>query len=412
MKALKITLLLLAFSTALFATQERKTLKLRLLSPTGNSDETTIYFDEGIVPSYDIHQDAYYVFSNIAGIPEIYSYTLDKVACSINGAGTLQDAQKINLGYHVGYPGNYTINAILLSNFDPTTIVRLIDNKMADTIDLRENFYQVNLDSDDNSTNRFQILVSRSVKYTSLPSNCSNTGGSITISPDSSITWDQCQLIDSNNNVLQTYYDVAGPVTFSGLAQGSYQVVYTYNDYTAANNFYLNGNFVVATIGVPPTQIYVNQDVIFDALTSNADHFNWDFGDSTLIIGVAHPTQRYLVPGTYTVNLYAYNDIGCSATAEATVTVLQGGATGINEQGKKEITIITEGTTLNVNMNGTVLSDNAQLQIFNLLGQSIKMLPINFQTTNIALDNQANGYYLVSIHNAGSVTTKRVFIAK
>ena len=86
--------------------------------------------------------------------------------------------------------------------------------------------------------------------------------------------------------------------------------------------------------------------------------------------------------------------------------------TGINEQSKKEITILTEGTTLNVNMNGMVLTDNAQLQVFNLLGQSVKMLPINFQSTSIALDNQANGYYLVSIRNAGTVTTKRVFIAK
>jgi PKD domain-containing protein/type IX secretion system substrate protein len=412
MKALTFTLLFFTFSTALFATQQKKTLTLRLLSPTGNSDETTIYFDEGITPGYNVHEDATYIFTQIAGVPEIYSYTLDKVACSINGAGTLQNAQMVNLGYHVGYPGLYTITGTI-DNFDPTSMIRLVDNKTGDTLDLRENFLQVQLDSTDISTNRFQILFSSSVKYTSLPSNCSNSAGSITITPDSTIVWSQCQLIDSSNQVLQTYYNVSSTVTFTGLAEGTYQVVYTYNDYTASNYFYLNGNFVVATIGVPAQQIYVNQDVIFDAVTANADHFNWDFGDSTLIIGVAHPTQRYLIPGTYTVNLYAYNDLGCSASAQATVTVLpQETATGITETAKKEVTVIAEAKLITINMNGTVLSDNAQVQIYNLLGQSVKSMGLNAQTASISLDNQANGYYLVSIRNGGSVNTKRIFIAK
>jgi len=412
MKALTFTLLFFAFSTAVFASQQKKTLTLRLLSPTGNSDETTIYFDQAITPAYNIHEDAAYVFSNITGIPEIYSYTLDKVACSINGVGTLQKAQMVNLGYHVGYPGLYTITGTI-DNFDPTSIIRLIDNKTGDTVDLRENFMQVQLDSDDISTNRFQLMFSSSVKYTSLPSNCSNTAGSITISPDSTIVWNQCQLIDSLNQVLQTYYNVSGPITFTGLAQGSYQVVYTYNDYTASNNFYLNGNFVVASIGVPNQPIYTNEDVIFDALTSNADHFNWDFGDSTLIIGVSHPTQRYLVPGTYTVNLFAFNDLGCNASAQATVVVLpQENTTGINEAGKKDIAVITEGKVINVNMNGASLADNAWIEIYNLLGQAVNTQALTTQIATINLNNEANGYYLISIRNAGATNTKRVFITK
>jgi len=132
-----------------------------------------------------------------------------------------------------------------------------------------------------------------------------------------------------------------------------------------------------------------------------------------LIIGVSHPTQTYLVPGTYTVNLYAYNDLGCNATAQATVTVLpEPSTTGINEPGKQDVIVVAEGKVVSVNMNSIVLSGNAQVQVYNLLGQLIKSAPLNTQTTSINLESDANGYYLISIRNAGSVNTKRIFIAK
>jgi len=412
MKALTFTLLFFTFSTLAFATSDKKTLTLTLESPDGNNAQTTIYFDQGITPSYDVHEDAKYVFSNITGIPELYSYTLDKMACSINGAGTLQSTEVISLGYHVSGPGNYTIRTTQAENFDPTTIIRLVDNKTGDTLDLRENFYQGQLDSNDITTNRFQVLVSSPVQYTSTNSNCSNSGGTITITPDSSITWAQVQLLDSSNNIIQTYTNVEGSLTFIGLAEGSYHVVYTYNQYTATNYFYLKGNFVVAQIGVPSQPIYTYQDVIFSAITTNANEFSWDFGDSTLIDGVAHPTQVYLIPGTYTVTLYTANNLGCSANAQATVVVLAGYAAGVNEAAKAEPVMIADGKVINLNMNGALLSSSAQVVVYNLLGQNIKTLPLNAQTLSINLENQANGYYLVSVRNAGSINTKRVFIAK
>ena len=412
MKALTFTFLFFAFSSTLFASVEKKTLKLRLRAPSGNTDETTLYFDQGITPIYNIHQDAAYVFSNLPGIPEIYSLTADKHACSINGIGTLDTARSIYLGYHVGYPGIYTISASLIDNFDPTSIIRLIDNQTGDTLDLLENFYQVQLDSSDFTYNRFQVLISSSVQYSSVNSNCANTGGSITISPDPTITWTLCQLIDSANNVVQTYTNINGPLTFSGLAQGSYHVVYTYNQYTATNSFYLSGNFVVAGIGVPSQQIYTYRDVTFDALTTNANQFSWDFGDSTVILGVAHPTQQYFLPGTYTVNLYSANSSGCSATAQATVVVLDGNPAGINEQTKKEPTVYAGAKLVNINMNGVALTDNSQVLVYNLLGQVVKSSRLNTQTQNISLESEANGYYLVSIRNAGTTNTKRIFIAE
>lgn len=411
MKTVTFTLLMFLLTVSAFASQDRKTLTLRLQSPTGNSDNAVMYFDEGIVPSYDVHQDAQMVFSNVPEIPEIYSFTLDKVACSINGCGTLQTAQTVNLGYRVGSPGTYTITAAQVTNFNSTSIIKLFDNKLGITVDLRENFYQVAFDSTElNSDNRFSIQVTSSVQYSSTPSNCANTGGSITITPDSTITWDLCQLTDSVGNILQTFNDVTGQIKFNGLAAGTYQVLYSYDQYTATNTFFLNGNYVTASIDIPAQPIYTTEDVVFDAVTTNAVNYNWDFGDSTLIVGVQHPTQEYLEPGTYTVYLTTSNDQGCSATAQITVTVVDDPTAGVASNNKKDATVITLGKTISVNMHDANLTPGAQIRVYNLLGQSVASMPLVSQTENISLANQATGYYLVSIVNSNSINTKRVFI--
>ena len=119
------------------------------------------------------------------------------------------------------------------------------------------------------------------------------------------------------------------------------------------------------------------------------------------------------MPGTYTVNLFAFNDLGCNASAQATVVVLpQENTTGINEAGKKDIAVITEGKVINVNMNGASLADNAWIEVYNLLGQAVNTQALTTQIATINLNNEANGYYLISIRNAGATNTKRVFITK
>ncbi len=150
--------------------------------------------------------------------------------------------------------------------------------------------------------------------------------------------------------------------------------------------------------------------MIFNAFTTNSVNYTWDFGDSTIIIGVANPTQVYLVPGTYTVNLFSSNGVGCSATAQAVVTVVAS-TTGINGISKNNATtVISFGKTVVVNMNDAVVSQDAQIFVYNLLGQSVVSLPITSQSENINMQNQSTGYYLVSIRNSGIVNTKRVII--
>ena len=408
MKTLTFTLLLAIIATSAFATQNKKTVKLRIQSPSGNVDDATMYFDQGITPSYNIHADAAKVFANVPGVPEIFSMTSDNVPCSINGCGTLSNATTVIVGYKVGYNGLYTITASLIDNFDPTSIIRLMDKKLGVTIDLRQNFYQAMLDTTDSATGRFFLTISAPAQYSSSPSNCANTGGQISATLDSTITWDLCQLYDVNNVLIASDTNVNSAVAFNGLSAGDYSVKFTYtNQYTATNNFHLNGNFIIASIGTPQQIIYVNEDVVFDALVTNASQFSWDFGDGTLIDGVAHPDQIYLVPGVYTVNMIATNNEGCSDTATATVTVVL--ASGINNLPNKSISVISHAKTITVDMQDVTIN-NAEVQIFNLLGQSVYSTTLNSTKEEINLNAQSNGYYLVSVKNAGTVNTKRVFL--
>ena len=63
-------------------------------------------------------------------------------------------------------------------------------------------------------------------------------------------------------------------------------------------------------------------------------------------------------------------------------------------------------------MNDAVISANAQIEAYNLLGQQVKSLALTSQTASVNLDNESNGIYLISIRNGGLTSTKRVFIAK
>ncbi len=71
------------------------------------------------------------------------------------------------------------------------------------------------------------------------------------------------------------------------------------------------GTLPVANFTASPTTICVNETVHFTNLSTNATSYLWNFGDGSDTS--ANPDHRYLVDGTYTVTLIAYNN-GCPDT--------------------------------------------------------------------------------------------------
>jgi hypothetical protein len=410
MRALIFTLIFCVATAGAFASQNKKTVKLRLQSPAGNLCDVTVYFDNGITPIYNSHQDAEMVFNNVAGVPEIWALTQDSVPCSVLGAGDLSTSELVQFGYIAGVNGMYNLSAILLDNFDPTSIVQLEDRKLKVMVDLRQNFYQVQLDTNDAPTGRFYLHVSYPSAFTSTPSNCANNAGRIDITTDPTIKWNSIQLFNDSNTLVATDTSVQGAaVDFNNLSSGTYHVQFNFNQYTYINSFTLAGDYVITNITTPAGNIYTNEAVVFSANSTNANSYFWDFGDGTLIDGVENATQVYLEPGIYPVSLKCGNSFGCWATAQTTVTVLL--AAGINELSSKDIKVFAQQKTITVNMNGT-LANNAELKVYNLLGQLVYNKEIKAQQEVIDMGKQSSGYYLVSVINNGKENTKRVFITQ
>lgn len=68
-----------------------------------------------------------------------------------------------------------------------------------------------------------------------------------------------------------------------------------------------------------------NTNVEFDNLSSGATSYTWDFGDGSPTNSTEHPNHIFPdeQPGTYTVTLVAYNDDGCSDTAQLQIEIIE-----------------------------------------------------------------------------------------
>lgn len=407
MKILKFTLFFLALALSASASQNKKTVKLRIQAQTGYLDETTVYFDQGIHSEYIYQEDAQKVLSGVAGVPVIYSISDDSIHCSINGYGALARTQTVPLGVSVDNNGIYNITAVLLDNLDPTSIVLLLDTKTGVSIDLRSNFYPVFLDTSDASEGRFFLRVTKPSTHASTTASCANNDASLVITCDPSITWDSYVLLNSHNDTVGSYLHVNTTITFVGLPEGVYTLVRAYGSYITTQDYYISGTYISTRIDASATQVATYENIEFSAVATHANHFVWDFGDGTIIIGVAHPDMFYFLPGVYTVNLICSNDQGCSDSAKIQITVSQ--STGIAEENQSEIKITSLGKSVSVSL-PDVPKEKTNIRIYNLLGEAIYSSTINTQKTDIQLSNQPTGYYLVSIKTGNTVNTKRIFI--
>lgn len=409
MRVLIFTLIFATLSSSAFATQNKKQLKLRIQAPAGNIDEATVYFDQNIDPAYLYAEDAQKIFSGVAGVPVIYSESSNNIPCSINGIGTLSSSETVSIGVDVDVDGLFTITAPNLTNFDPTSIIRLEDRANGRFIDMRTNFCQAQILATEPATGRFYLHVSYPVSVAATVAGCSNNDGVLSVTSDNSITWTTCQLLDAFGNTAGTYNNITGVYNFTGLAEGDYYMSYSYGNYNTTVPFHINGNYIVANIEASAVLVSTGQEVDFSAVAPNSNQFEWDFGDGTLIYGIAHPTLAYYEPGVYQVNLKCSNSVGCIDNAQIEITVSQ--ALAVNDVEKKAVSISAHEKSVVVNLNDAT-NNNTQMQVYNLIGQSVYNSPITAQNSTVSLDEQPVGYYMVSVKDGEQTTTKRVFLGK
>src|SRR5260221_10982456 len=97
-----LILLLLFFTAEAYSSVGKKQIRLMLQDTVSHlSDETDVYLDLGISPDYIAIEDAQKKFDTSAGVPQIYSMTLDGVPCYSNGYGSFTKTTIITLGFRV-----------------------------------------------------------------------------------------------------------------------------------------------------------------------------------------------------------------------------------------------------------------------------------------------------------------------
>jgi len=72
---------------------------------------------------------------------------------------------------------------------------------------------------------------------------------------------------------------------------------------------------------ISPNPAYVGEEIYFENLSTNAQHFEWNMGDGTTYTGV-HVTHYYDDPGLYLVSLKAFGEKGGVSTASFEVEVI------------------------------------------------------------------------------------------
>jgi hypothetical protein len=153
------------------------------------------------------------------------------------------------------------------------------------------------------------------------------------------------------------------------------------------------------------------QTVVVVANTQGAASYQWNFGNGLTGTG-PQAMVSYTQPGVYVLSLLITNDAGCSSTKTHSVTVSNNSATGLNNlSGTGNISIWSNSNKVYVDF--TALRDvNATVSIYNILGQEISNEHYtNHNVYQKELDNIEAAYMIVMVKDAGTITTKKVFIA-
>lgn len=410
MKTITLTILSLLLTYSAFSSPDKKQLKLRITAPGGDLDETTVYFDLGVSKFYIAPEDGPKVFSNLSNTPSIYSISSDNVFCSTNGYSELSASEIIPLGFTTDTAGEHIFSLSMLSNFNPTTMVRLEDRQLGVFTDLRMNAYTILLADSTDDSNRFFLHVSRAVQFTPVTAGCTNNDGELQIDGDNTIIWNALYLYDSTSHLIDSAAVVSGTYSFGGLAEGDYIIILALEENAVNMPIHINGTYVAATIHPSAFTAAVNEEITFQSTEHNVVTYLWDFGDDTQYGGVANPAYAYVVPGIYKVTLTVSNDEGCKSKDSVQVTITEFSAVNTIQEKKPRIWANAKTVTLALN---DKVTDGTALSIYNLLGQPVYTQAITDLTTVVMLNNATEGYYMVALQQDGKTTsTKRVYISR
>jgi hypothetical protein len=406
MKTITTTFLSILCVVALAATPLKRVKVVVENNVTGLQDETTVFFDSTGVPAFSLFEDFSKTFNPSQWVPQVYTLSSDSVACSANAYGLFTGPVSISMGVRLDTAGYYTLAASLIEDFDPTSIVVLEDRQTG-------NFYNLRSATCVFYNNQAQFVIGRFVLHISFPpvisitdADCNDLGGAIHVTQEPTIAWTSCIAYDSVGLVMGSYFNINGSFTFSMLPEGNYTLAFTHGDYITNKNVFVRGHKIEVSITASTYLAAIGETIQFNSATTNASIFTWNFGDNTIITGVANPEVTYFQPGIYTVVVECSNVRGCYASDTLTVKITP--ATGINESAKQEIKMFGSGKT--IVMENLPATNNSAWVVTNLLGARVAEGKTSGSTETIQLYGQPDGVYIVSLNGTNGRLSRKIIL--
>jgi hypothetical protein len=401
------SLLVICFSSV-FSSPLRKQIQLLLQdSASGAASVSYIYFAQGTSPNFVPSEDVAITINPGDTVPQLYSFTLDNVSCSSNSYGVFQNTTIIKLGAGIYSPGTYVFSAMQFNNFAPATMLFLEDRLLGVTTDLRQTNYFVHLPQPGQVLGRFFLHVTYPPVAVGTAAGCWNNDGVISVTEDQSVTWSACKVFDSISALVRIDTNITGNFSFTGLPGGTYRLEFDYSTYALLQDVQIEQHQLISSMNVSNNHDTVLQNIQFFASGSNANQFQWSFGDGSNITGVANPVYFYINPGVYTVTVNCQNAYGCSGSADTVVYIEA--ATQIDEINGNTVKVITDSKSVRIEIDN-VPPTGYIYTIYNVEGQLIKTGVINSPDLLLSFNNEPAGIYLVSIRNESSSLSKKVLI--
>lgn len=403
-----ILLVLICFSQIVYSASPKITLTITDVS-SFLGDHTNVYFGAGTSTAFVPIQDNAKVFNVDTTYPQLYSLSSDNVDCFSNGYGDFIACTEVPLGFRVEGGSSYRIETTGIENFDSACIIQLEDKLLGIFHKLLDGPYIFQQALFQHSANRFVLHISYPPSITSVAAGCNNDDGVISVYQEPCINWDVCFVQNSAGQIVQTYTNINGSFSFSGLPEGSYLVIFQHGSYTTDKSVTLDGHQILSSINVPTTNGFTGEPIIFSAVANNADDYSWTFGDSSEISGVANPDYTYYEPGTYTVTVISTNIYGCSDTATITVVINQG--TSVPEMNATDLRIFTQSKKLNIFFLAA-MDVSCAVEVYNLEGKQLLTTALSASSTSIDLHHLSSGMYVVAVTAGENIFFRRIILTQ
>ena len=156
-------------------------------------------------------------------------------------------------------------------------------------------------------------------------------------------------------------------------------------------------------------EIHVGQPASFLNYSINADEYEWDMGDGT-IINAPEVTYSFGVPGPRTITLKAINGACWHTTAQQIMVI---GAIGMNEISASELQIWHDGS--NINIDHTIdAGDLLKVELLDATGRIHNTMNAPAVPGIISLPGSdlVSGVWFVRISNAAEQFTSRIVITR